>query len=43
MLLFFCLFTFTINLCSHWRKRWDSPWFSLESKRTSRRPTGMSV
>jgi len=22
--LFFRLFTFTINLCPHWRKRWDS-------------------
>jgi len=22
--LFFYLLTFTINLCPHWRKRWDS-------------------
>jgi len=24
MSLFFYLFTFTINLCPHWRNRWDS-------------------
>jgi len=25
--LFFCLFTFTVNLCPHWRKRWDNDLF----------------
>jgi len=41
--LFFCLFTFTVDLCSHWKKTSRQLIIYSWVKRTNRRPTGLSV